>query len=287
MKPNELFLNQRKQFWAYVRSISQTVGYTVRGQGQIRVPTTDEMAKALNSLGLDAARLTDKKGNATQLGQTLVDYFAYRAKVLNTFVEPHLMNKDQARELFEKVKAAGKYSWAVPMNKQKAAKKAPAYLTGIVNMIVESNIGDLPCNYNPMALTTVTFDGAPLRTLARRVDGAFPSAVNPVAVWEIKEYYYTTTFGSRVADGVYETLLDGMELEELRVNEDVNVLHYLMVDDHFTWWKCGRSYLCRIIDMLHMGYVDEVLFGSEVVKRLPAIVKEWVKLAKKDQRSVK
>jgi hypothetical protein len=39
-----------------------------------------------------------------------------------------------------------------------------------------------------------------------------PGTVNPIAIWEIKEYYYTTTFGSRVADGVYETLLDGMEL---------------------------------------------------------------------------
>jgi hypothetical protein len=167
MTPNELFLNQPKQFWAYVRSISQKVGYTIRGQRQIRVPTIDEMAEALNSLDLDAARLTDKKGEATRLGQTLVDYFAYRADVLNTFVEPRLLNKDQARKLFEKVKAAGKYSWPVSMNKQKGAKKAPAYLTGIVNMIVESNIGSLPCNYNPLALTTVTFDGAPLRTLAR------------------------------------------------------------------------------------------------------------------------
>jgi hypothetical protein len=144
----------------------------------------------------------------------------------------------------------------------------------------------LTCNYNPLVLTTVTFDGAPLRTLARRVDGAFQSAVNPIAVWEIKEYYYTTTFGSRVADGVYETLLDGMELEELRANEGVTVLHYLMVDDHYTWWACGRPYLCRIIDMLHMGYVNEVLFGSEVVERLPAIVKGWVKLAQKGQRPV-
>jgi hypothetical protein len=100
MTPNLLFLNQPKQFWAYVRSISQTVGYTVRGQGQIRVPTTDEMAEALNRLSLDASRLTDKKGNATQLGQTLVDYFEYRANVLNKFVEPRLMNKDQARGLF-------------------------------------------------------------------------------------------------------------------------------------------------------------------------------------------
>jgi len=143
-------------------------------------------------------------------------------------------------------------------------------------MLVEANAKGVPCDYDPRELTTVTRDGAPLRTLARRVDGAFPSAVNPVAVWEIKEYYYTTTFGSRVADGVYETLLDGMELEELREHEGVDVKHYLMVDAHYTWWDCGRSYLCRILDMLHMGYVDEVLFGREVVEALPGLVKQWV-----------
>lgn len=93
---------------------------------------------------------------------------------------------------------------------------------------------------------------------------------------EIKEYYYTTTFGSRVADGVYETLLDGMELQELHEHEGIKVEHLLVVDSHFTWWKCGRAYLCRIIDMLHMGYVDEVLFGKEVEQRLPAIVRHWV-----------
>lgn len=84
-----------------------------------------------------------------------------------------------------------------------------------------------------------------------------------------------------MADGVYESLLDGMELEELRQNEKIDVKHYLMVDDYNTWWNMGRSYLCRMIDMLHMGYVDEVLFGSEVLDRLPAIVKEWVAIAKK------
>jgi hypothetical protein len=26
---------------------------------------------------------------------------------------------------------------------------------------------------------------------------------------------------------------------------------------------------------LHMGYVDEALFGREVIDRLPAIVREW------------
>jgi hypothetical protein len=166
------------------------------------------------------------------------------------------------------------------MNKQKGEKRAPAYLTGIINILIEANSKGLPCDYAPGTLTTITKNGTPLRTLARWVDGAFPSAVNPIAVWEIKEYYYTTTFGSRVADGVYETLLDGMELEELREHENIDIKHYLMVDDYFTWWDCGRSYLCRIIDMLHMGYVDEVLFGYEVVEQLPRIVKKWAKIEK-------
>ena len=50
---------------------------------------------------------------------------------------------------------------------------------------------------------------------------------------------------------------------------------YLMVDAKYTWWDCGKSYLCRIIDMLHMGYVDEVLFGREVVERIPALAASW------------
>jgi hypothetical protein len=65
-------------------------------------------------------------------------------------------------------------------------------------------------------------------------------------------------------------------LEELRQEEGVEVQHLLMVDSHYTWWGMGRSYLCRIIDMLHMGYVDDALFGHEVVDALPSIVTEWV-----------
>jgi hypothetical protein len=71
------------------------------------------------------------------------------------------------------------------------------------------------------------------------------------------------------------------------VQENVDVMHYLMVDDHFTWWQCGRSYLCRIIDMLHMKYVDEVFFGKEVVTGVPAIAREWVQIARKRQRAAK
>ena len=59
------------------------------------------------------------------------------------------------------------------MNKQKGSKKAPAYLTGIVNMLIEANAGGLPCDYDPRQLTTVTLGDAPLRTLARVLTGLF------------------------------------------------------------------------------------------------------------------
>jgi len=279
MKPDGRFVSENLEFWAHVRLISEQVGYTVRKEKVIKVPTLSEMKKALERRKLGVGHLVSGS-TPTEFGRKMLDYFQYRADALNTLAEPNLMNTEEARILFGDLRASTSPTCKLPMNKQKGDKKTHAFFTGIVNMLIEANAGGLDCDYDPMKLTTITRDGGPLRTLARRVDGAFPSTVNPIAVWEIKEYYYTKTFGSRVADGIYETLLDGMELEELRTTEDINVLHYLMVDAHYTWWECGRSYLCRIVDMLHMGYVDEVLFGNEVVERLPSIVKEWVAIAK-------
>ncbi len=293
MQPNKSFIALPKSFWANVRTISQEVGYTERpkrqagvtGQaGLIKVPTATEIRAAFQSINLSTAHLIGDGGKLTDTGKQVFDYFAYRADILNRVVEPHLMDAERARTLYEELRGKVKKAAVVPMNKQSGEMKKPAYFTGIINMLIEANLEGLPCNYNPQELTTVTRNNEPFRTLARRVDGAFPGPVDPLAVWEIKEYYYTTTFGSRVADGVYETLIDGMELEELdealrevakHDSRPEHIQHLLMVDAHFTWWIKGRSYLCRIIDMLHMGYVDEVLFGREVATRLPEIVKGW------------
>ena len=280
MKPDTRFLDLPKDFWANVRLIGQEVGYTVKGQEEIKVPSLTEIQKAFAKMSLDAGHLVDSGGSLTAHGRRLLEYFTYRATVLRRRVEPLLMTAQQAKEVFEQLHAKLNPKCALPLNKQSGEKKAPAFFTGIINMLIEANARGMRCDYDPRVLTTVTRGGKPVRTLARRIDGAFPCAVDPVAVWEIKEYYYTTTFGSRVADGVYESLLDGMELEELRTSEGIDIKHYLMIDAHYTWWCCGRSYLCRILDMLHMGYVDEVLFGREVLKRLPSLVREWTRMAK-------
>lgn len=274
MKPRKEFLAHPRHFWANVRTIGQAVGYARKGK--IIVPALSNIATRFRALGLSATHLTPDGKKPTKLGETLLRYLETRADILNNFVEPRLMDAARAKEVFDEHRERLKPTCPLPMNKQKQDKRAPAFLTGLVNMLLEANCGGSACDYDPRELTTVTVDGAPLRTLARRVDGAFPSTVNPRAIWEIKEYYYTTTFGSRVADGVYETLLDGMELEELYEHEKIKILHYLIIDAHYTWWECGKSYLCRIFDMLHMGYVDEVLFGYEVVERWPEIVGEWL-----------
>jgi len=275
MKPIPRFLNKPKSFWASVRSLSQKVGYSKKGV--IVIPTVAQMVTAFEKLGLDSQSLL-RDGKPTQLATDLLDYFTERSRVLMNEVEPRLLNADQAKALFEKTRAEFDHKCPIPMNKQKGEKRAEAFLTAIVNMMVERHIGELACDYDPRELTTITHGGVPLRTLARRLDGAFPSTINPIAVWEIKEYYYTTTFGSRVSGGVYETLLDGMEVEELSEHEGIDVKHYLIADAHFTWWECGKSYLCRMFDSLHMGYADEILFGREVVEEMPRIVAEWVEI---------
>lgn len=275
MKADPRFLTQPKEFWANVRTISQEVGYTERGENSIKIPSLQAIRHEFDRLGLSTAHIANADDTLTIFGQCLFNYFTFRATVLNDTVQGNFMKKKSAEVEFKRLKKQLKPQCPLPMNKQKAEKKNYAFLTGIVNMLVEANIGSAPCDYDPRSLTTMTHDAMPLRTLSRRVDGAFPSVVNPIAIWEIKEYYYTTTFGSRVADGVYETLLDGMELEELEVAAQRKVQHVLFIDDYFTWWECGRSYLCRMIDMLHMGYVDEVVFGREVLTRLPKLAREW------------
>ena len=275
MTPDPRFIALPKSFWAFVRLIGQECGYTERGRGEILVPSREQVESRLERIDIAPGGLTHELLRGVSIWDKLAEYFEHRADILHRHVEPSLMDAETAKKEYESLKKKLKPQCPLPMNKQRGEKKAPAYFTCMINMLIEEAAKGKGCDYDPRALTTVTSNRVPLRTFARRMDGAFPAVVNPIAVWEIKEYYYTTTFGSRVADGVYETLLDGMEIEELATAEGIDILHYLMIDAHYTWWKCGKSYLCRIVDMLHMGYVDEVLVGREIFSRLPSLVNSW------------
>ena len=278
MLPNPKYLIPDKSFWAHIKFLSENLGYSDRGTSKLKSYTKEEVLKVMQLTGLETSHLTKNTIHDDTYLNTIVGYLNYRSKILETDVEKQLMTRDNAKEIFEDLKKTLKPKCKLPMNKQKGKKKHYAYLTCIINMLTEATLKKATFDQDPRSLAVITKNKIPLRTLTRRFDGAYPTMLNPLAIWEIKEYYGTTTFGSRVADGVYESILDGEELFELKQNEKIEVLHYLMVDDHFTWWIKGKSYLCRIIDMLHMGFITEAVFGREVLTRWPIIVESWKKI---------
>ena len=274
MKAEPRFSSKSKKFWASVKLISESVGYTEAEL--IKAPGIDEIIACYRTRNLSISDLKDEADNILEMGIDLIDYFHYRADILNNTVQNDLMDASDAETEFNRLKRRIRPpAKLLPMNKQKGDMKKPLFLTGIINMLIFEKLGIDSFEHDPHKLTLITKNRLPVYILSRRLDGAYPSSINPKVLWEIKEYYYTTTFGSRVADGIYESMLDGFELNDLNGTEQVKVLHYLMVDAKYTWWNKGKSYLCRIVDMLNMGYVDEVLFGREVIRELPNLIDNW------------
>lgn len=216
-----------------------------------------------------------QEGSLTRFGQRLLSYLNYRAELLESQVEPALMNREQARRHFESLRDKLDPQCVLPMNRQTGEKRHHNFLTCIVNMLTEQQLGGVHFDSDPHKLTAITANNKPVRTLSRRMDGAYPGISNPVAVWELKGYYGTTSFGSRIADAVYETELDGLQLAELEEHEGIRVRHYFIADGHRAWWGDGRSYLCRLVDLLHMGLVNEILFGRQALTGWPEIVSTW------------
>jgi hypothetical protein len=283
MRPVEEFRRQPPEFWALVKLVSQELGYSERGTGRIKRYDSGQIAVALRGRGLSP------DGYEEQVDRVAA-YSHERADLLERVVEPKLMNRDDAAALFEEIRArVDPPDHLLTMNKQKKEKRHYAYLACVVNMLTHQTLterfGEARFDPHPRAPLTFAREGMPLRTLFRWMDGAYPDVNHPHAAWEIKEYYGTTSFGSRVADGVYETALDGYELNDLRA-EGVEVEHYLFLDDRRTWWKDGRSYLCRIVDMLHADLLDGAFFGREVVDEWPPIVASWPEASPAEEKPV-
>lgn len=278
MKPNKKYLEKNADFWAYVKLLSERLGYS-KNNFVISHNIEDAELK-LMELNIEIE---------DQLLNEALEYIEYRSKLLNS-ISNELMNADEAKKEFNKNFKKYKennFTCKLPMNKQKHEKANKAFLTGIVNILAEETIRkfakdnsliydkDIGFDCDPKRLSYVLDEANKLKGIfSRRFDGALPSINNAHLVWEIKEYYYTTTFGSRIADGVYETQLDGYEARTIKNDNDIFIKHIYIIDSYDTWWNKGKSYLCRIVDMLNMGLVDEVLIGKEVTTRWPIIVSE-------------
>lgn len=272
MQPNKDFLYLPSEFWANIKLINQKTNYS-KG-GKVIIPDPKKVQRVYKKLGI-SDKILFSGGSLTEFGEKVYSYFEYRANVLNGYVEKQFMNVKEAKKLYKELLEQYEPTCPLPDNKQKKEKAGKAYFTCCINILVQASLGGIDCCYDPKQITSFTHGGFPSLSLSRRLDGSFPYEVDPIAVWEIKEYYYTTTFGSRIADGVYETMLDGYELVNARGLKKRPIKHYLFTDAYDCWWKSGKSYLCRIVDILHMGLLDEWIVGKEILTRVPQIVQEW------------
>ena len=274
----ERFQGMDASFWAFVKYISENLGYTERGEGLVKEYPTSSIRALCMERGINASE--DTIVCAAQ-------YSKMRADLLNRFAESMLMDAQTASEEFrnwELLHCVENYHCKLPLNKQKGAMRQIAFFTAIINIIAEKTIREITGNSrslgfddDPRGLIYIWDDNNRIiGASSRRFDGAYPSIKSPKMVWEIKEYYYATTFGSRVADGVYETQLDGFEFKELYNRTGRKVYHVLFIDSYRTWWVQGKSYLCRLIDAMNSGVVDEVIVGREVLTRWPELLRSII-----------
>lgn len=278
MQAFNAFKEMDASFWAFVKFVSENLGYTERSEGLVKKYSIGTIRALCKERGINASE---------EVIVSAAQYSKMRADLLNRFTEKMLMNAQTASQEFQNWEALHRtenYYCKLPLNKQKGEMKQIAFFTSIINIIAEKTIREITGNSHslgfdddPRSLAYIWDDyGRIIGASSRRFDGAYPSIENPELVWEIKEYYYATTFGSRVADGVYETQLDGFEFKELYERTGRKVYHVLFIDAYGTWWIQGKSYLCRLIDAMNFGVVDEVIVGREVLTRWPELLRSII-----------
>ena len=112
-----------------------------------------------------------------------------------------------------------------------------------------------------------------LHVSARNLDGVVPGLLNPVLVWEIKEYWGKTSGGSKMSDAVYECQLVGLELREFERVSGEHVHHVVFLDGREQWAR-RKGDLVRFIDLANQGLIDRLIVGKQVAFEWPEVLRE-------------
>ena len=105
MKPNKLFKNQSLEFWANIKLLNQRLGYTVKTSknnpnGGFVIPTVQQIKLVFERETLNYSKIINQDDSFTEFGQLIIDYMIFRGDLLTNTIQPNLMNKEEAKELF-------------------------------------------------------------------------------------------------------------------------------------------------------------------------------------------
>jgi hypothetical protein len=177
------------------------------------------------------------------------------------------------------------HPFSCQFNKQKEEMSHPLYFNSTVGIIFQIQM--LKDNflksfdYDPGVFNLfINSSSEPVYSMSRRMDGSYPTSVNPIAVWEVKEYYDNKTYGSRINDSIYETILSGKECLEVEKLIGKKIYHILFVDAYYALGILGRALLLRYIDCFFQNIVDDIIVGYDVYTIWPVIADEIIRQKK-------
>jgi hypothetical protein len=200
----------------------------------------------------------------------VAEYLAYRADA-----ETHLLSKLRTEdEALDQLAELGEAEVARYGTKSADHYQSSKAMVATVETLTKLTIASLEVNadINPQSRAVIIGDRY-LWVSPRRLDGALPSLVNPVGLWEIKEYWGKKDGGSKMSDAIYECQLVGQELRAFEDLHGIGARHYVILDGR-DQWLVRRADLRRAIDLLSQGVVDELIVGREVIEEWPRIIQE-------------
>lgn len=113
MQAFDKFRGMDASFWAFVKYVSENLGYTERGEGLVKKYPINTIKALCQERGINASENVIIRA---------AQYSKMRADLLNRFVEKMLMDAEMASEEFrnwERIHRIDHYFCKLPLNKQK------------------------------------------------------------------------------------------------------------------------------------------------------------------------
>ena len=140
MQAFENFRDMDASFWAFIKYVSENLGYSIRGKGSVKAYSSSEIVKLCEKYGINASEDIILKTE---------QYTTMRANLLNSFVRDMLMDAETANEEFRKLEVLHRnnnYYCSLPLNKQKGDKRQVAFFTAIIKNKTEKTIREITGN---------------------------------------------------------------------------------------------------------------------------------------------
>lgn len=262
-------------FWHVVRMLADQSA-TKRGKYASAIEP-HEIISVLQSVGTPVAGgLISYLKNHDGVLDRLSAYWTKRREVSDSILAL-MRTEEEAKADYASISDQMLQSYGVQLAGYHKSSKA---LVNTVDAVVyrECKKSGVPVNTNPQSRAALISDQH-IWVSPRRLDGAIPDLLNPVAIWEIKEYWGKTGGGSKMSDAIYELHLVGLELRMFEDEFDIHVNHYAIVDGRGQW-NSRKSDIRRAVDLLYSGILDELVVGKEVLTEWPRIVAECSALAR-------